>query len=67
MAKAHMTKLGWFETEVDKLINLGHPNGEALQIILDRLATMNNIEWWDGNPTHDENKHDDKEVWAWWY
>lgn len=48
MAKAHMTKMYWFESEVDKLIAQGVSNGEALQIILDRLATMDSIEWWEG-------------------
>lgn len=46
MAKAHMTKAYWFESEVDRLIAQGVPNGEALQIILDRLATMDSIEWY---------------------
>lgn len=47
MAKAHMTKSYWFESEVDRLIAQGVPNGEALQIILDRLATMDSIEWYE--------------------
>ena len=45
MAKAHMTKMYWYNTELDKLIKVGYASGEAHKILMDRLATMNSIEW----------------------
>ena len=45
MAKAHMTKLYWYETEMDKLEALGYASGEAHKIVIDRLLSMDNIEW----------------------
>jgi hypothetical protein len=46
MAKAHMTKLGWYEVELDKLIALGYAPAEAHRIIKDRLESMGDkIEW----------------------
>jgi hypothetical protein len=45
MAKAHMTALYWYNTELDKLIRLGYASGEAHKILMDRLAIMNSIEW----------------------
>jgi hypothetical protein len=49
MAEAHMTAEYWFDTELDKVLKQGYNQGEALQIVLDRLATMDNIEWWEGD------------------
>ena len=46
MAKAHMTKLHWYETEMDKLQALGYASGEAHKILKDRLSEMDVIEWW---------------------
>lgn len=43
-AKAHMTKLYWYDTELTKLIGIGYASGEAHKILMDRLATMD-IEW----------------------
>jgi hypothetical protein len=45
MAKAHMTALYWYQTELDKLIKVGYASGEAHKILKDRLATMDSIEW----------------------
>lgn len=45
MAKAHMTALYWYETELDKLIKQGYASGEAHKIVMDRLSTMDSIEW----------------------
>jgi hypothetical protein len=45
MAKAHMTALYWYNIELDKLIKVGYASGEAHKILMDRLATMNSIEW----------------------
>jgi hypothetical protein len=45
MAKAHMTALYWYNTELDNLIKVGYASGEAHKILMDRLATMNSIEW----------------------
>lgn len=45
MAKAHMTALYWYETELDKLIKQGYASGEAHKILMDRLANMDSIEW----------------------
>jgi hypothetical protein len=45
MAKAHMTALYWYQTELDKLIRLGYASGEGHKILKDRLATMDSIEW----------------------
>jgi hypothetical protein len=49
MAKAHMTKLGWYEAELDKLIALGYAPAEAHNLVKDRLESMANIEWWEGD------------------
>ena len=43
--KAHMTKLYWYETEMDKLQALGYASGEAHRILVDRLSEMDAIEW----------------------
>lgn len=45
MSDTPMTKLYWFDTELDKVLKQGYNQGEALQIVLDRLATMDSIEW----------------------
>lgn len=45
MAKAHMTALYWYQTELDKLIKVGYASGEAHKILKDRLANMDSIEW----------------------
>jgi hypothetical protein len=45
MAKAHMTALYWYNTELDKLIKQGYASGEAHKILKDRLAMMDSIEW----------------------
>lgn len=45
MAKAHMTALYWYQTELDKLIKQGYASGEAHKILMDRLADMDSIEW----------------------
>ena len=45
MAKAHMTALYWYNTELDKLIKQGYASGEAHKILMDRLADMDSIEW----------------------
>ena len=52
MVKAHMTKLYWYEVELDKLIALGYSSGEAHRIVIDELESMgDSIEW-------EEVKHD---------
>ena len=45
MAKAHMTALYWYNTELDKLIKQGYASGEGHKILMDRLSDMNSIEW----------------------
>jgi hypothetical protein len=46
MAKAHMTKLHWYETEMDKLVAVGYAEGEAHKLVIDRLESMgDSIEW----------------------
>ena len=45
MAKARMTALYWYETELAKLHGIGYASGEAHKILMDRLATMDSIEW----------------------
>jgi len=45
MAKAHMTALYWYETELDKLIKQGYASGEGHKMLKDRLAEMDSIEW----------------------
>ena len=45
MAKAHMTALYWYETELDKLIKQGYASGEGHKILMDRLSDMGSIEW----------------------
>ena len=48
MAKALMTKLYWYETEMDKLEKLGHASGEAHKIVMGWLSKMEGvIEWWE--------------------
>lgn len=47
MAKAHMTKEYWFDTELDNAIRQGYAQGEAMQIVLDKFATMDSIEWYE--------------------
>jgi len=49
MAKAHMTKLHWYDSELTKLISIGYASGEAHKILMDRLATMDSIEWYEPN------------------
>lgn len=49
MAKAHMTALYWYQTELDKLIKVGYASGEAHKILKDRLANMDSIEWLEPN------------------
>ena len=53
MAKAHMTKLGWYEVEMDKLEALGYAPYEAHRLVIDRLESMTDIEWWEGDVKHD--------------
>lgn len=46
MAKAHMTKLGWYEVELNKLIAQGYASGEAHKIVIQMLDAMgDSIEW----------------------
>lgn len=45
MVKAHMTKLYWYEVELAKLLDIGYDGRDAHQLIMDRLDTMDNIEW----------------------
>ena len=45
MTKAHMTKLHWYETEMDKLEALGYASGEAHRILMDWYDKMGAIEW----------------------
>ena len=45
MAKAHMTALYWYNTELDKLIKQGYASGEGHKILMDRLSDMGSIEW----------------------
>lgn len=45
MAKAHMTALYWYNTELDNLIKQGYASGEGHKILMDRLANMDSIEW----------------------
>ena len=74
MAKSHMTKLYWYEVELAKLRHNGYANGEAHKILMERLDTMDNIEWREPE-VHmltielDNNNLtvDSKDVWAWWY
>jgi hypothetical protein len=40
-----MTALYWYETELAKLHGIGYASGEAHKILMDRLATMDSIEW----------------------
>lgn len=47
MVKAHMTKLYWYETEMDKLEKLGYASGEAHKIVMEMLSKMSAIEWWE--------------------
>jgi hypothetical protein len=48
MAEAGMTKLYWYEIELDKLIKQGYASGEAHKIVIDWLSKMEGvIEWWD--------------------
>lgn len=53
MAKAHMTADHWFNTELDKALAQGYNQGEALQIVLDKTATMGDIEWYE--PDNNDN------------
>ena len=47
--KSHMTKLAWYETEMNKLKAFGYAPGEAHKIVMDRLDNMDGvIEWWEG-------------------
>jgi len=48
MAKAHMTKLGWYEVEMDKLESLGYAPVEAHAQVMEWLSKMDSIEWWEG-------------------
>ena len=46
MAEAGMTKLYWYEVELDKLIKQGYASGEAHKIVIGWLANMkDSIEW----------------------
>jgi hypothetical protein len=46
MAEAGMTKLYWYEVELDKLIKQGYASGEAHKIVIDWLSKMEGvIEW----------------------
>ena len=45
--KAGMTKLFWYEIEMDKLTALGYSNGEAHKIVMGRFFSMSSIEWKD--------------------
>jgi hypothetical protein len=47
MAKAHMTKAYWYDTELDKLLDIGYDGQSAHQMIMDRLAKMDAIEWYE--------------------
>jgi hypothetical protein len=47
MTKAHMTKSHWYDTELDKLLDIGYDGREAHALIMDRLATMDSIEWYE--------------------
>jgi hypothetical protein len=48
MAEAGMTKLYWYETEMDKLEKLGYASGEAHKIVMGWLSKMEGvIEWWE--------------------
>ena len=49
MTKAHMTKLHWYDSELTKLISIGYASGEAHKILMDRLTTMDSIEWYEPN------------------
>jgi hypothetical protein len=44
-----MTKLVWYETEMNKLKAFGYAPGEAHRIVMDRLDNIDGvIEWWEG-------------------
>lgn len=45
MAKSHMTKLYWYEMELAKLRRNGYASDEAHKILMERLDTMDSIEW----------------------
>jgi hypothetical protein len=48
MAEAGMTKLYWYETEMNKLQALGYSSGEAHKIVKGWLSKMEGvIEWWE--------------------
>jgi hypothetical protein len=50
MAEAGMTKLYWYEVELDKLIKQGYASGEAHKIVIGWLANMeDSIEWLEPN------------------
>lgn len=49
MTKAGMTKAYWYDTELDKLLGIGYDGREAHQMIMDRLSTMDSIEWMEPN------------------
>lgn len=65
MANAHMTKEYWYDTELSKLLDIGYNGQDAHQLIMDRLATMDSIEWLEKD--NNNLTADSKEVWAWWY
>jgi hypothetical protein len=49
MAEAGMTKLYWYETEMDKLEALGYAPAEAHVKVMGWLSDMEGrIEWWEG-------------------
>jgi hypothetical protein len=47
MTKAHMTKAYWYDAELVKLLDIGYDGRDAHQMIMDRLATMDSIEWYE--------------------
>jgi hypothetical protein len=49
MANAGMTKLYWYEVELAKLQGIGYASGEAHKILMDRLSTMDSVEWHEPN------------------
>lgn len=63
MAKAHMTKAYWYDTELNKLLSIGYDGRDAHQLIMDRLATMDSIEWYEPNnnlTVPSERRHSDE-------
>ena len=47
MAKAHMTKAYWYDAELAKLLDIGYDGREAHAMLMERLATMDSIEWYE--------------------